>query len=257
VSLVDVDDSAPRARSKTRIAVTLAAALVAGVGLMAVIHARSSGSNEAASPKNIAPREESRPQASVAIPSPPAPAEAPATAASVEAPSPVASVEAPPPVASVEAPSPAPSVEAPAPAEKKGPSAVEKSPSETAAAQKPAGASPAAAPRGERAPETDLSGLQPSKPTKVESRADDDALQQALAQAAASAKGCRDATSPTGVASVSVTIAGSGDATGAVVQGPPFAHTMEGECIAAKFRAIHIPAFKGDSINVRKSVSLQ
>jgi hypothetical protein len=79
-----------------------------------------------------------------------------------------------------------------------------------------------------------------------------------LAEAASRAKGCRDSASPiSGVASVSVTVAPSGDVTGAVVQNSPFAHTLEGECVAGKFRSIHISPFKGDAINVRKSVSLQ
>jgi hypothetical protein len=217
---------------------------------------RGRGSDEAA-PKNIARREEARPTVSVALPSPPV-SETPSPIASAEAPAPIGSAEAPSPAALVEAPAPAAPVEAPLPAtaEKKAPSVARTQPSETVAPPKPAGPSAAPAPKAERVPETDLSGLSP-KPGKVDSRADDGAVQDALAQAAERAKGCRDATSPTGVARVAITIAPSGDVSGAVVQGPPFAHTMEGECIAAKFRAIHVPPFNGDSINVRRSVSLQ
>jgi outer membrane biosynthesis protein TonB len=209
--------------------------------------------------KDIAPREAPRSQASAALPSPAASVEAPSAVASVEAPS----VPAPSPPASVEAHLPAEPIAAPTPApdEKKAPTPVETQPSETVAARKPSGPSLAAEPKAapaERQPETDLSGLQPAKPTKAESRADDGELQQALAEAASRAKGCRDSASPiSGVASVSVTIAPSGDVTGAVVQNSPFAHTLEGACVAGKFRSIHISPFKGDTITVRKSVSLQ
>ncbi len=255
VALAQSAGSAPRSRSKVLVASALAAALLGGAIVVAIVNSRSAESDP--NVNHIAPAEDPRPTASMVPAPPPAPVEVPSAAASVEVPATAASAQAPAPSASVEAPAPVASVEAPAPAvaEKKGPS--EAPPSEAIATAKPIAPAPAAAPRPAATPETDLSGLQPSKPARIDTRADDDTLQQALAQAAERAKGCRDSTSPTGVASVSVTIAGSGDATGAVVQGPPFAHTLEGDCIAAKFRAIHIPAFRGDSINVRKSVSLQ
>jgi hypothetical protein len=94
-------------------------------------------------------------------------------------------------------------------------------------------------------------------PRASRSNVDDGAVQQAMAQAASRASGCITTGSPTGVAHVSVTFAASGDVISAVVQGPPFAHTLEGECIAAKFRALHVPAFSGDNLTARKNITLQ
>jgi hypothetical protein len=56
---------------------------------------------------------------------------------------------------------------------------------------------------------------------------------------------------------VSVTFAPSGDVTGAAVAGAAFSNTVEGECIAAKFRALHIPAFTGNDFVARKSVTIE
>jgi hypothetical protein len=260
----------PRARErrgagKTRLGFALGALFVGGLGLAAFLWTRSPDTDPSKTANNIAQRDEPRPRAlptpagSIAPPASAASTEAPAANASASPPEPATSAKASP-VATLEAPSPTETTAlgAPTAVEKKIAAPVEAPAPEGVAPQKPTGTPPAAkAATPERAPETDLSGLEPAKPAKVDSRVDDDALQQALAEAAARAKGCRDATSPTGVATVSVTIAPSGDATGAVVTGPPFAHTLEGECIAGKFRAVHVPAFRGDMINVRKSVTLQ
>jgi hypothetical protein len=112
----------------------------------------------------------------------------------------------------------------------------------------------AAAPPPKADPETDLGdspAARPAKPT-----VDEEALQQALAQASQRAKGCHVAGGPTGNVRVSVSIAPSGDATGATVQGALFSNTVEGECIAAKFRALHIPPFTGNDVMVRKTVTI-
>ena len=61
---------------------------------------------------------------------------------------------------------------------------------------------------------------------------------------------------PTGNVRVSVTFAPSGDVIGAVVSGALFSNTVEGECIAAKFRNLHIPPFSGNEIVVRKTVTI-
>jgi hypothetical protein len=261
-----VEERPPRRRrtSRTPLVLAFGALFAGGFGFAAFLWNRAPSSDTSAMTKNIAPRDEPRASASAIVASaaastePPAPAaslEKPMAAASAAAPAPIPSSQAVPAVASVQAPAAPETVAAPAPVEKKTSAPTEAPAGEAVAPPKPG--APAAPKTAERAPETDLSGLEPAKPTKVASNVDDEALQQALAEAAARAKGCRDTTSPTGVATVSVTIAASGDATGAVVTGPPFAHTLEGDCIAAKFRSVHVPAFRGDTINVRKSVTLQ
>jgi hypothetical protein len=255
---LSVEAGPPQRTSRSRLFLALGALFVGGFGLAAVLWSRSPDTDLSATAKNIAPREEPRLRAVVTpdpaapiAPTPPAPSTpAPSASATAERPEPAPSAKAAP---SVEPPAEPPPAPAPPPVEKK---AVE-APSEVVAPQKASAPAAATKAPAEAVPETDLSGLEPAKPAKTVARVDDDALQQALSEAAARARGCRDATSPTGVATVSVTIASSGDATGATVTNPPFAHTLEGECIAAKFRAVHVPAFKGDTINVRKSVTLQ
>jgi hypothetical protein len=103
---------------------------------------------------------------------------------------------------------------------------------------------------GNGAPETRL-------PDPAEPRAsiDQGALRAAFAEGEAKAKSCLGATSPTGVARISVTFAPSGEAVGAVVSGSPFANTLEGQCMAAKFRTLHVPPFAGPEVIVRKSIS--
>jgi hypothetical protein len=41
------------------------------------------------------------------------------------------------------------------------------------------------------------------------------------------------------------------------VQGASFTNTVEGDCIAAKFRALHIPPFTGPDFVARKSVTIE
>jgi hypothetical protein len=56
---------------------------------------------------------------------------------------------------------------------------------------------------------------------------------------------------------VTVTLAPSGDVTGVSVSGAAFTNTVEADCIAAKFRAIHVPAFTGGDYVARKSVTIE
>lgn len=90
----------------------------------------------------------------------------------------------------------------------------------------------------------------PAKPT-----IDQGALRAAFAEGEAKAKSCLGATSPSGTARISVTFAPSGEAVGAIVIGAPFANTLEGQCMAAKFRGLHVPAFSGPEVIVRKSIN--
>ncbi len=78
----------------------------------------------------------------------------------------------------------------------------------------------------------------------------------ALGSAAASAGSCKTADGPGGIAKVAVRFAPSGRVTTAVVEGPPFAGTPEGSCIAGKFRGARVPPFSGEMVTVRKTVSL-
>lgn len=78
----------------------------------------------------------------------------------------------------------------------------------------------------------------------------------ALSAAAGRAKGCKTADGPTGSASVRVVFAPSGNVTSANVQGPPFAGTPVGGCIAAAFRGASVPAFDGSPVAVTKTVNI-
>jgi hypothetical protein len=80
------------------------------------------------------------------------------------------------------------------------------------------------------------------------------ALQSTLAQAST----CRQPGDPTGVARVAVTFsARSGRVTTALVQGPPFAGTATGGCIATKLRNASVPPFTGSNVTVSKTVVIQ
>ncbi|MDI1450837.1 hypothetical protein [Polyangium sp. 6x1] len=83
------------------------------------------------------------------------------------------------------------------------------------------------------------------------------AASSALGAAAGRAAGCRAPTDPSGTARVSVTFAPSGRATKAQVNGPPFAGTSTGGCIAAAFRSASVPPFSGDPVTVSKSVTIR
>jgi len=95
----------------------------------------------------------------------------------------------------------------------------------------------------------------PSEAPAARATIDQGALRAAFAEGEAKAKSCLGATSPTGVARISVTFAPTGEAVGAIVSGSPFANTLEGQCMAAKFRTLHVPPFTGAEVIVRKSIS--
>ena len=62
---------------------------------------------------------------------------------------------------------------------------------------------------------------------------------------------------PSGVAQVTITFAPSGRVTTALVAGPPFACTPTGGCVASTLRGARVPAFAGDPVTVRKTVTIQ
>ncbi|HEX4338633.1 MAG TPA: GYF domain-containing protein [Polyangiaceae bacterium] len=86
---------------------------------------------------------------------------------------------------------------------------------------------------------------------------DRSAASAALTSAAGVASGCRKSGDPTGVAVVHVTFANSGRATRALVEGPPFAGTATGGCIAEALRNTKVPPYGGDRVTVTKRVVIQ
>ena len=83
------------------------------------------------------------------------------------------------------------------------------------------------------------------------------AAQVALTQAAGNASGCKKPDGPTGSGKVKVTFATSGRVTSANVDGPPFAGTPVGGCVAGQFRRAKVPPFVGNPVTVSKSFSIK
>jgi hypothetical protein len=110
----------------------------------------------------------------------------------------------------------------------------------------------ASAPSAESKPSG--STLKPSKSAALP--AFDSALaNSAINEAARRAAACRSGSDPQGVAMVMLKYAPSGRVTTAVIEGGPFAGTTAGGCIAMAFRGAHVPAFSGEPVTVRKSVT--
>ena len=83
------------------------------------------------------------------------------------------------------------------------------------------------------------------------------AARSALAGAAAQASSCRKDGDPSGTATLTITFAPSGRVTSAQIQGPPFAGTPTGGCIANTMRHITVPAFAGEHVTVTKQIVVQ
>jgi hypothetical protein len=79
----------------------------------------------------------------------------------------------------------------------------------------------------------------------------------ALSQAASQSGGCKKPGDPSGVAKVNVTFAPSGKATSAQINGPPFAGTSTGSCLAKLFRSVTVPPFEGDPVSASKTVNIR
>jgi hypothetical protein len=264
----DAATSLHRLGRRARIGIP-AATLLAAVVLWGTLHARSMSRSDgptgtahaatrvdptvtlhaAAVPSvrvtSIEPASSAHPSGETLEPAPPS--------ASKEPPTPNPSATAPreaPKVPSIEAPGNAPSE---ARAAKDPPQPQKLSPTQPIERSHPT----AAASKADRAAETELPDPNQAPARSGKSNVDEDALQQALAQAAQRAQGCHVPGGPTGSVRVSITFAPSGDVTGATVQGASFSNTIEGECIAAKFRALHIPAFSGSDFVARKTVAIE
>ncbi|HEY1536659.1 MAG TPA: hypothetical protein VGF76_21710, partial [Polyangiaceae bacterium] len=86
---------------------------------------------------------------------------------------------------------------------------------------------------------------------------DRSAAVSALKGAAVQASSCRKDGDPSGTATLVITFAPSGRVTSATIQGPPFAGTPTGGCIANTMRHAQIPSFDGDRVTVTKTVVIE
>jgi hypothetical protein len=83
------------------------------------------------------------------------------------------------------------------------------------------------------------------------------AARSALDASAGLASGCRKPGDPSGVAVVTITFSQTGRVTTANISGPPFQATPTGGCIASTMRKTRVPAFAGDMVTVRKTITVQ
>lgn len=66
-------------------------------------------------------------------------------------------------------------------------------------------------------------------------------------------RSCKTPGGPTGAGQVTVTFRGTGVPTSVTLDGPPFANTVVGDCVIAKFRAVRIGQFDGGTVAIHKS----
>lgn len=85
---------------------------------------------------------------------------------------------------------------------------------------------------------------------------DREAATAALSAAADSARACKADEGPTGRGKIQVTFAPSGSVTSAVVEGPPFAGTPVGGCVASAFTSARVPPFDGAPVDITKSFDI-
>ena len=93
-------------------------------------------------------------------------------------------------------------------------------------------------------------------PTSALGPFDRGAAAMALGVAAQKASSCAKPGSPSRSTHVQITYSPSGEVSSAKVDGPPYAGTPEGGCIAAKFRTAKVPPFSGAPVTVGKSLSV-
>jgi cytoskeletal protein RodZ len=203
---------------------------------------------------NVAPPETAAPPVETAAPAADtasaAPAEPSSAAPEASAPSPA---PAPPPTGS-STPAPAANpIPAAAAATPKTPKPAAESPA--VASEKPASTTPK--------PEATTTAA-PTSPAVIEPRGavgtdpfDVAAARSALDASAAQASGCRKEGDPSGVAVVTITFSQTGRVTTANISGPPFQATPTGGCIASTMRKTRVPAFAGEMVTVRKTVTIQ
>jgi hypothetical protein len=205
-------------------------------------------------------------QAEPPVSQPSVPAEQAERARPSEAPA--ASVSAEPAATASALPEPAPSVAEKKPEKPAEPKPSEASPSAPAAEPKPTEAKPAEVkPAAEAKPEDAKPAAEaaskPAEPAAAEPPPaqhgpfQPEAAKAALNEAAAQAAVCRKGDDPSGSATVIITFAPSGRVTSATLNGPPFAGTATGGCIASTMRRARVPPFDGDKITVSKTIYVQ
>jgi hypothetical protein len=195
----------------------------------------------------------------VAAPPPPPPTTEPAPTA------PPAADPVPPPAAEAQKPTPQATAEQAAPSKPAEPRANPgtdrpRREEPVAAEPKPAPGETAAKPTEKSKPgEKPVASAVPAAPAEAAPGAEFDraAAAAALNAAAAQAAACRKEGDPTGAAAVVVTFAPSGRVTSANVNGPPFAGTATGGCIAAAMRRAKVPPFSGAHVTVGKTVAIR
>jgi hypothetical protein len=199
------------------------------------------------------------------------PAAAPATSEPAMAEAPPAEPAAAPTEAAVPTPTPTTTVEAGAATPPEGAQGSTTAPPTGAvtATPRPRTPAPAAATPESTAPSTGTPAAQTPEPTATTPAApieprppvgtepfDATAARAALDASAAQASSCRKPGDPSGVAVVIITFSPTGRVTTANISGPPFAATPTGGCIASTLRKTRVPAFAGDMVTVRKTVTI-
>ncbi|PKN39727.1 MAG: hypothetical protein CVU63_14525, partial [Deltaproteobacteria bacterium HGW-Deltaproteobacteria-20] len=133
-------------------------------------------------------------------------------------------------------------------------------PTGTATAASPATTAPTAtAPTAAAATKPATTATTPAPPPPGEGGGapfDKGAAAASIGALKGAAQGCKQPDGPQGNASVSITFAPSGRVTVAMVNGPPFAGTPVGGCIASTFRRASVPPFSGSNVTVRTTVPI-
>jgi hypothetical protein len=125
----------------------------------------------------------------------------------------------------------------------------------TKSATAPAAEAPAKT-TAEKAPGTPTS-MKAQPEVNVDADFDRSAAAAALGASARQASSCRKPGDPSGVATVHVTFSNAGRATRAVIEGPPFAGTSTGGCIAEILRKAQVPPYGGERVTVTKHVVIE
>ena len=244
-AVVSTPPAAPPAEKRRSLFPLVVIGAAAGVSLMFALKRQAPSEPVPTAPEPPRTAEPAQPTNAVVTPTPPAESE-PTAAASAEAPAPQSSGPAAPaakPVAS--------------PGTTKPPAATTQvvSSGESTAAPKE--------PKPQATASATTEGKKPA-PVAEQPQVDDvggefdkAAASAALGAAAATAAGCRKEGDPTGVAVVHVTFSNAGRATRALVEGPPFAGTATGGCIAETLRRVKVPPYGGDRVTVTKRVVIQ
>ena len=222
------------------VAVTLAAA---ASGVFLYLHSQPPVAPPAATATAVVPTTPTA--AATALAAVPTATAPPAPTATV-APTPTVEAVKPAPAATVLVPGAAPAPVTPA---------AKVEPAKAAAPTPATPAAPPSPPTGVATPPAPAAAA-PAEAPADGAQFDRAAAMTALGSAAGAAQSCRKPDGPTGSGRIAVTFAPSGAVTSAQVEGPPFAGTAVGGCVAARFRSARVPAFSGGTVTVHKSFSI-